>query len=80
MRNFLNQNDLLTASQYGFKTISSTELAITTLYDELLDNLNNKKSTCSIFLDLKKAFDSASHDILLKNLEHYGFVALYGNF
>ena len=31
MRNFLNKNDILTASQYGFKTNSSTELAITTL-------------------------------------------------
>ena len=73
MRNFLNKNDILTASQYGFKTNSSTELAITTLYDKLLDNLNNKKTTCSIFLDLKKAFNSVSHDILLKKLEHYGF-------
>ena len=73
MRNFLNKNDILTASQNGFKTNSSTELAITTLYDKLQDNLNNKKTTCSIFLDLKKAFDSVSHDIVLKKLEHYGF-------
>ena len=73
MRNFLNKNDILTASQYGFKTNTSTELAITTLYDKLLDNLNNKKTTCSIFVDLKKAFDSVSHDILLKKMEHYGF-------
>ena len=43
MRNFLNKNDILTASQNGFKTNSSTELAITTLYDKLLDNLNNPK-------------------------------------
>ena len=56
----------------GFKTNSSTELAITTLHDKLLDNLNNKKTTCSIFLDLKKAFDSVSYDILLKKLERYG--------
>ena len=73
MKNFLNKNDISTALQYGFKTNSSTELAITTLYDKLLDNLNNKKTTCSIFLDLKKAFDSISHDILLKKLEHHGF-------
>ena len=59
--------------QYGFETNSSTELAITTLCDKLLDNLNNRKTTCSIFLDLKKAFNSVSHDILLKKLEHYGF-------
>ena len=43
MRNFLNKNDILTASQNGFKTNISTELAITTLHDKLLDNLNNPK-------------------------------------
>ena len=50
MRNFLNKNDILTPSQYGFKTNSSTELAITILYDELLDNLNNKKLHAQFFL------------------------------
>ena len=73
MRNFLNKNAILTASQYSFKTNSSTELVITTLYDKLLDNLNNKKTTCSIFLDLKKALASVSYGISLKKLEHYGF-------
>ena len=72
MRNFLNKNDVLTAVQYDFETNSSTELAITSLYDKLLDNLKNRKTTCSFFFDLKKAFNSVSHDILLKKLEHYG--------
>jgi len=31
--------------------------------------LEDKKVTCSIFLDLQKAFDS----IILKKLDHYGF-------
>jgi len=63
---FINKNDILSTSQYGFRANSSTDLAITTFYDKLLDNLNDKKYTCSIFLDLKKAFDSVAHDILLK--------------
>ena len=73
IRNFIQKHDILSHSQYGFTRNSSTELAITKFYDILLTNMNDKKVTCSIFLDLKKAFDSVSHNILLKKLEHCGF-------
>ena len=37
-----------------------TELAITTIYDKLLDNLDkNQYNTCAILLDIKKAFEEA---------------------
>lgn len=80
MTKFLNKNNILTSSQFGFRTNSSTELAITTLYDKLLGNLNEKKATFLLFLDLKKAFDSVSHPVLLKKLYHYGFRGSYFNF
>ena len=73
MLRFLNKNNILTSSQFGFRTNSSTELAITTLYDKLLNNLNEKRISFLLFLDLKKAFDSVSHSILLRKLYHYWF-------
>ena len=39
---------------------------------KILKNLDNGLNTCSIFLDLTKAFDSVSHEILLKKLWKYG--------
>ena len=58
MTKFMNKNNILRPSQVGFRENTSTDLAITTFYDKLLNNINNGKITFSIFADLKKAFNS----------------------
>ena len=47
MTKSLNKNDIITPSQFGFRINSFTELAVTTLYDKLLNNLNESKVTLS---------------------------------
>ena len=37
---FLNKYDILTESQFGFRTNNSTELAVISIYDKLLQNLD----------------------------------------
>ena len=41
--------------------------------------MDNKLFSCAIFIDLKKAFDTVDHEILLQKLQYYGFRGLINN-
>ena len=72
MTKFVKKNLILTPSQFGFRENNSTDLAITKFYDKSQDNINDVKITCSIFLELNKAFDSVDMTISLNNFAIYG--------
>ena len=70
--NFLNKYDILSVSQYGFRKNLFTTLALLDLVDKLTTSIENNGITIDIFTDLAKAFDTASHNVLLSKLYHYG--------
>ena len=63
MISFFTKFDILSKDQFGFRAKFSTEYAIADIYDKLINNLDKRLSSCAIFLDLAKAFDSVSHEI-----------------
>lgn len=69
---FLNKHKVLYKYQYGFREQYSTILALTEIVDYIKDCLDNGDYTVGLFIDLKKAFDTVDHNILLEKLAHYG--------
>ena len=57
----------------------STALAIIELVEEITTAIDEGKTTVGVFIDLKKAFDTVDHNILVKKLEHYGIRGLAKN-
>ena len=69
---FLDSNETLFESQYGFRPGMSCEHALLNAQNKILQSINNKKIALLLLLDYSKAFDVIEHPILMKKLEHYG--------
>jgi len=76
---YLNANKVLYNYQFGFRPNHSTALALIDALDDVYENLDNGSNVCGIYLDLQKAFDSVSHDILLAKLYNCGVRGLVYN-
>ena len=69
---YLETNELLSNTQFGFREGRSTTAAALNLTDQILSAFDENKFTIGIFLDLKKAFETVDHNILIHKLHHLG--------
>ena len=69
---FVKDCNILYDQQYDFRSKHSTQHAILDIVNTILQNMDNGKFSCGVFIDLKKAFDTVNHEILLAKLENYG--------
>ena len=69
---YLNNYNLLTTCQSGFRSLHSTPTALVEATNSWSMNIDNGLVNGVVFIDLKKAFDTIDHDITLKKVGNYG--------
>jgi len=62
---------MLSEHQYVFRSGLSISLAIYDIHENFLQNTEKGLTTCAVFCDLSKAFDTLDHEMLLWKLEHF---------
>ena len=69
---YLTEHDIIYRHHFGFREGHSTDHALITLTDNILSAFNVKEHVLGLFMDMKKAFDTINHNILLQKLDYYG--------
>ena len=52
--------------------LMSTSHALLDLVEEITSSIDAEKNSIGVFVDLKKAFDTVNHDLIIDKHEYYG--------
>ena len=74
--NFFYRYTVLVPNQFGFQKNRSTCDAVECLIESIYTSLNDKMHNICLFIDLRKAYDTVQHNILLSKLSMYGIRGL----
>ena len=69
---FLKTQNCFYPGQFGFRLNVSTNNALMSITENIQAQLDEGKYCAGVFVDLKKAFDTVDHNLLLRKLDYYG--------
>ena len=67
---YTNSTGQMEPYQSAYREYSSTETALLKIKADILDAMDKKEVMCLVMLDLSAAFDTISHELLLKRLKY----------
>ena len=70
---FIDKFGLLDEKQFGFRRKHKTVDALACVIQQIRHAIDRRETSCCVFLDLKKAFDTLDHKLMLAKLESFGF-------
>lgn len=70
LTNYLENHDLLSESQNGFRENHSTLTALDQAMDHIFDALENKNMIVGLFFDFSSAFNTVNHQLLLDKMSN----------
>lgn len=76
LMDFLIKHSIIASNQFGFLRGKSTADAINAFLTEVMSALDKGDDVFGLFCDLRLAFDTVDHEILLKKLEEIGIRGL----